>query len=185
MEGSALVLRQGRDGGLVRLDEQGGVLIQIGLDGRSAGEPRAGFSGLPVILEEIVSAQLASALAFAAWAMERVDPTQKLTRVVVAARIHGVDHLAWRTRAEHAVSPNSLSINMVGGARSPVQVSAIARRCARSNPPRRGSPCPAPPAGEGSMILGGTTSNARRRVQRSVSGGNSTSQVTRRRSRLA
>ena len=125
MEGAALSLRQGRDGALIRLDEQGGQVMQMGLDSRSAGiAAPAGFSSLPVLLEEIVAAQLAAALTYAGWALERIDPTQKLTHVAVAARIEGGTHLGWRTLDEHAASPNSVSMNMTSGERSAVQLSA-------------------------------------------------------------
>jgi len=119
--GAALVLSQGRDGEKLQLDEQGGVLVELPLGRASGNVGMAGYS-LPVLLQENVSTALGSALAYAAWLLEKIDPTQKLTHVAVAARIGGGEYLAWRTQAEHAASPTSVSMGPSGHDRPAVQV---------------------------------------------------------------
>ena len=59
--------------------------------------------------------QLGSALAYAEWVLERIDPTQRLTHVAVAASISGAGYFAWRTQGEHDASPNSISMGMSSG----------------------------------------------------------------------
>jgi hypothetical protein len=60
------------------------------------------------------------ALAYASWVLEHIDPPQRLSHVVIAARIAGADHSAWRTQREHGANPNSVSIPLGQGARRPV-----------------------------------------------------------------
>ncbi len=109
IEGASLVLKQEGDSARVQLDEQAGLLIHVAMDRSSR---RGGAGGLPVLLEEDVHQQLAAALAYAAWLLERIDSTQKLTHLAVAAQITGGEYLAWRTQAENAASPNSISMGM-------------------------------------------------------------------------
>lgn len=71
-------------------------------------------SGMSMVIEEIVAEQLASTIAFAAWTLARVDPTQKLSHVALAARVTGRSAMSWRTRAEHAASPNAGSWDAMG-----------------------------------------------------------------------
>lgn len=71
-------------------------------------------SGLSVLIEETVAEQLAAALAFSAWLLSRVDPTEKVSHVALAARLAGQGVMGWRTRAEHAASPNSGSFDGMG-----------------------------------------------------------------------
>lgn len=55
--------------------------------------------------------------------IERIDPIQRLTRLAIAARIAGAEYRAWRTRAQHAASPNTVQIGHAGGRdRAPVVV---------------------------------------------------------------
>jgi hypothetical protein len=66
--------------------------------------------GLPVIIQETVAAKLADALAYSAWLLDHIDPTQRLTHVALAARVLGGSAFGWRTEREHAASPNSGSM---------------------------------------------------------------------------
>jgi hypothetical protein len=129
LAGSDLVIRQERGASLL-LNEQGALLLRMPLD-----EPRqrGGFgmdamNGM-VILEEVVQQRLATALGFAADLLERIDSTQRLTHVAIAARLLGAEYRAWRTRSQHAASPNSIQMAPFGGGeRQPV--SQLVRRSA-------------------------------------------------------
>lgn len=75
------------------------------------------------ILVETVQEQLAAALRYAAWVLDHVDPTQRLSRVVVAAHLTG--GFAMRTRREHEASPTSVQLSSSYGRdeRVPVHLS--------------------------------------------------------------
>lgn len=105
--GHALVLNQERRNATVSLDEQGTILIALPI-GRSE------RYGLPVLIEEDVQRQLSAALGYSGWLLERIDPTQRLTHVAIAAKIHGAGFLAWRTQREHDASPNQVHGGIVG-----------------------------------------------------------------------
>jgi hypothetical protein len=116
--GADLVVLQA-GGASILLNEQGEALLRLPLD-----EPRQrggfGFEGM-VILEEAVQERLASGLGYAASLLERIDPTQRLTHVALAARITGAEHRAWRTRAQHAASPKSMQMSpMFANERRPI-----------------------------------------------------------------
>ena len=61
--------------------------------------------------------------------IELIDPTQRITDVAIAARISGAEYRAWRTVAQHAASPNSMSVGMNGG-RDRGPVVTVQRRAA-------------------------------------------------------
>ena len=119
MDKGALILEQtgqlGREGRLLRLDPQGGVLI------RSPIESEGG--GLSAILVETVQQRLVAALRYAAWALDHVDRTQRWSHVAVAAQLAG--SFGMRTRREHEASPNSMSMgnNYGRDQHSPVHLS--------------------------------------------------------------
>lgn len=120
--GAALTMRQER-GSSLRLDEEGSVLLQLALD-RSERSGAERYGGLSVLVEEEVHARIRSALGFATSVLELIDATQRLTHVAIAAEILGGEHLAWRTRAEHESSPNSVTMGWgYGEERPPVMVS--------------------------------------------------------------
>ncbi len=124
IDGPDLVITQQR-GSSFRLNEDGSMAVRL-----LASEPRNRdtFGGLPAIIEETVQARIATALGFAAAQLEQLDRTERITHVAVAVRITGSDYLGWRTRAEHAASPNSMTMGMGGGERPPV--TAFKRRAA-------------------------------------------------------
>lgn len=121
MEGSALTLRQEREG-LVQLDEEGAVLMQL----PAVQATRRGahsYGGFPALIQETVQQQIGSALTYATWLLERIDPTQRLTHIAIAARIDAAEHMAWRTQAEQDASPTSGSVAMgFGRDKTPVQM---------------------------------------------------------------
>lgn len=85
---------------------------------------RAPDTGLPVIIEEEVSAAITRFLAFANAALAHIDPVNRLSHVALAATIIDAAHMAWRTRAEHAQSPNNVTMNIFSdGAPEPAHLS--------------------------------------------------------------
>lgn len=66
-------------------------------------------SGLPVLIEENLREDLASALGFAGWVLEEIDPVHRLSELLAMAAIEGGGALGWKTRAEHAACPNRVS----------------------------------------------------------------------------
>ncbi len=108
IEGAALVLAQDR-GARVQLDEQGSLAISLPL--QQEDRARSGFGGLAII-EETVVRQLMAAIAYADWVFERIDPTQRLTQVAIAASIEAAEFLGWRTQAEDDASPSSGQMRM-------------------------------------------------------------------------
>ncbi len=111
LERGALVIEQeGRygQGARIVLGPTGDLLIQLPADRPSRG------MGFPVVIEEDVAAQLEASLGYAAWLLNHVDPTERLTHVALAARLVGGGMYGWRTEREHALSPNSGSIAMFG-----------------------------------------------------------------------
>ena len=130
IEGSDLVLRQeGRHGaeGLVRLSPNGDLLIQLPVD-------RPGDRGMMmVVLEEEIRDRLANALAFGAAVLKHIDPTEKVTHIALAARLSG-SAWGWRTRQEHAASPNSSTMSFSYGEdqhQQPVQLTPANMRRAK------------------------------------------------------
>lgn len=118
VEGNALVLRQD-SGARIQLTEEGVIALHVPL-----GAPEISRSGFALfaIIEERVVACLASAISYADWMLQRVDPTQQITHVGVAASIEASQHLGWRTQAEQDASPNSGTMRMGNGPDEPVVV---------------------------------------------------------------
>ena len=96
------------DGRLFSLSENGNLLLSMPAISRSG--------GIPCVLIEDVEDILLRALGLAAHTLEAIDSAGKLSRVVVAARVSDMDYVAWRTRAEHAASPNTVTHNLFGNA---------------------------------------------------------------------
>ncbi|MGW8275920.1 DUF4062 domain-containing protein [Xanthomonas axonopodis] len=107
LEGDALLLAQEgprREGASIRLWPNGDVLLSLPVP------PPERDVGLSVVLEESVAEKLEAAIAYAAWLLGQIDPTERLTHVVPAVRLTGERAGAWRTRAEHDASPNSMQV---------------------------------------------------------------------------
>jgi hypothetical protein len=117
IDGSALVLEQER-GAKLRLAEDGSLLLSLPLE-RTEGSRRNGF-GVFAVIEEDVLRELAAALAFGAWLLDRIDPTQRVTHVALAASIEASDYMGWRTQAEQDASPNSGTMRMANGQQQPI-----------------------------------------------------------------
>lgn len=107
-ENGAIVLTQ-ESGARVVVNEGGSVRLALPVD-RANGV-------LPVLLAENVADRLTAGLAYAAWVLDRIDSRERLSRIAIAARLAGQDHMSWRTRAEHAASRNSVSMGGMFGNR--------------------------------------------------------------------
>jgi hypothetical protein len=114
MQNASLMLTQ-EGGAHVLLTEEGSVVI-------SMPARRTGQMGMELV-EEVVQTQFAAALAYAAWTLDYVDPTQRLTHVAIAASITGGDYMAWRTQRESDASPNRIGLGTGNNAHTPVYVS--------------------------------------------------------------
>ncbi|BCT93703.1 hypothetical protein LYSHEL_27300 [Lysobacter helvus] len=83
-------------------------------------------SGFSFVIEEEVASKLANAIGYAAWLLGHIDPTDRITHVTLAAALVGEGAMGWRTRDEHAASPNSGSFGAFGRERereAPVMLS--------------------------------------------------------------
>jgi Domain of unknown function (DUF4062) len=96
------------------IDEQGSMRISVALD--SSG-------GFGSVIEEDVLENLAHSLAFGVRLLDRIDPTEKLSHVVLAVNLSGSDHCGWRTTAEQRASPNPIPISLTRRDFSPVCLS--------------------------------------------------------------
>lgn len=70
---------------------------------------------LPVLIEEDIEERLGTALQFSSKLLDHSDPVRRLAQVALVAEITDATHQAWRTRAEHMQSPNSISVGMHQG----------------------------------------------------------------------
>lgn len=114
IDGSTLLVEQER-GAKIRLGEDGSLLLSLPLE-RTEDNRRNGFGAFAVIEEDVVR-ELSSAMAFGAWLLDRIDPTQRVTHVALAASIEASDYMGWRTQAEHDASPNSGTMCMGNASR--------------------------------------------------------------------
>ena len=98
----ALVLTHDDGAGTVRLDGQGNLTLKLPLiEGRGHGM---------VIIQENVTRALAAGLRYAVAVLDRIDPTQRITHVALAATLAGGDTVVWRTQREQDASPHSYSL---------------------------------------------------------------------------
>lgn len=119
IEGSALVVRQ-QNGNRLQLDEQGHIALRLVLEEEREGRSHTGFLAL---IEEQVFDRLQAGLGYASWLLDRIDPTQHLMQLAIAARIDASDHMAWLTRRERDASPNSMSLGWGNREKGPITVS--------------------------------------------------------------
>ena len=126
LDGSDLVLRQER-GASIRVTEQGAVSLRLPLEESRTGGRNFDPVSSMVVVEEVVQQRLGTALDYVARALGRIDPTQRLTHLKVAARLSGVEHRGWRTRAQHAANSNSVQMGHGGITERPPIILAIRR----------------------------------------------------------
>jgi hypothetical protein len=104
----ALVARQSRAS--VALDEEGAVVVARQL--KREAERSISFQG---IIEEDVLADLIADLAFVDRVLAHIDQARRISHVIPVAILLGAGYSAWRTRAEQAASPGSMTLNIRGG----------------------------------------------------------------------
>lgn len=121
VRGAQLTLLQ--DHGEITLDQAGSVRISTVL--RSSGGRQG--TEIPAIIHEDVQRFVGSAVRYAGWVFDRVDPIRRLTDVVILVHLAGAGWMPWRTRSEHEASPSSGSMGMSSDAASTVELT----------PPRR------------------------------------------------
>src|SRR5262249_16281203 len=107
IRGTTLLI--GQANAQITLDEQGNVLISR--PARDVSREARAIGGIPSLVEEDVRDRAADGIRYAGWLLNRIDPTNRLSRVAPASRLEGIGYLPWRTRAEVAASPNAASIN--------------------------------------------------------------------------
>lgn len=121
VRGTQLMLRQ--DHGEITLDQAGSLRISTVL--RSSGGRRG--MEIPAIIQEDVLRFVGSAVRYAGWVFDRVDPIRRLTDVVILVHLAGGEWMPWRTRSEHEASPTSGSMGMRGDATSTVELTPPGR----------------------------------------------------------
>jgi hypothetical protein len=108
VESNTLLL--GQDRASFAVDSSGSICVLLPTVDRER-------SGLPVIIEEDLRDRLSDAFALVAWALDRIDPVMRLSHVAPAVAILSGAYLGWRTREEHAASPNTVAMPMNVGDR--------------------------------------------------------------------
>lgn len=93
--------------GVIAIALNSGAYIAEVVRGAIAGVPR----GQPTI-EEDVQACIERFLNFANAVLTHIDPTNRLSHCVLAATMLNAGAAGWRTRAEHAASPNNMTLNI-------------------------------------------------------------------------
>lgn len=88
----------------VTLDESGSVRVSL------PARTKPGLHEVPSLIEEDVRDRIAAAIRFTGWLLDQVDPTHRLSKVAIGARLKSSGGLAWRTRAEAAASSQSASM---------------------------------------------------------------------------
>lgn len=102
VEGGRLLVEQRTAS--IAVDEFGSICV-----GQSA-LGLTGASGLSSVIEEDLHERIERGLLFVFRALDRLDRGAHLTAIGIAAALSGAHYSGWRTRAEHAASPHSLTI---------------------------------------------------------------------------
>lgn len=113
VQGNSLVIYQGRDERAIKLDPQGGILFRLKLE-----QDRMGM----VVIKERIEQQIIGAFKYAAWLLDRIDPTQRLTHIAFSATLSNEHSIVIRTQAEHDASPNSYSMGFGQQENEPVHL---------------------------------------------------------------
>ncbi|MES3021071.1 MAG: DUF4062 domain-containing protein [Pseudomonadota bacterium] len=123
----------------LNLEQEGGARIQLGENGSlslrlplvKTENSRGNGFGFSAIIQEDVLRELATSLAFSAWVLDEIDPTQRITHVAIAASIEASDYMGWRTQAEQDASPNSGSMRMGNAQQPPISSTDFPRAALR------------------------------------------------------
>ena len=98
-------LRLVQDGATIVVAEDGTVVVSVPAMRRDREFP----TGLLALIEEDVRSALAAALGFIRWVLDYVDSPGRISHIVVLGAIESGSIYGWRTRAEHAASPHSMT----------------------------------------------------------------------------
>lgn len=119
IEDHALVLTHDDGAGTVRLDGQGNLTLKLPI-----GDAGDGM----VVIQENVAQALTAGLRYAVALLDRIDPTQRVTHVALAATLSGrSDTVVWRTQREQDASPNSYSVGFGREERKPAHLTPAVR----------------------------------------------------------
>jgi hypothetical protein len=118
IENHALLLQHDDGAGTVRLDAEGSLAVKL---------PLAPSDHGMVVIEENVGSALGCGLRYATWVLDRIDQTQQLTHVALAADLSGGDLTVWRTQREQDASPGSYSLGSGRAEHRPVHLSPAHR----------------------------------------------------------
>ncbi|KQO61041.1 hypothetical protein ASF24_03640 [Methylobacterium sp. Leaf86] len=118
VEDGSLVIRQERETSFT-LSPQADLLFALPI-------PRADDM-MGGVIEEDIADLLERALRYAAFVLDRVDPTQRITHVVPVASIGHAQMLAWQTRVEATRNRGSMSYGMGRDEPSPVRLTPALR----------------------------------------------------------
>jgi hypothetical protein len=91
-----------QSGATLQIDEAGAIRVSMTI--------QRGEGMMGALIAENVLEAVRTALAHAANVLDRIDDTQKLSRIVIAASLGPTGVFGWRTRAEEAASPNSMTM---------------------------------------------------------------------------
>ena len=101
-------LRLEQDGAKIVLAEDGTVVVSAPAIRRDREIPMA----LPALIEDDIRGAIAAALGFIGWFLDEMDSLRRLSHIVVLGAIEGGSVHGWRTRAEHAANPHSMTMSM-------------------------------------------------------------------------
>ena len=101
-------LRLEQDGAKIVLAEDGTVVVTVPAVRRDPEVPGA----MPALIEEDIRSALAAALGFIGWVLDHVDSPRRLSHVLVLGAIEGGSIYGWRTRAQHAANPYTMTMSM-------------------------------------------------------------------------
>jgi hypothetical protein len=93
-----------KTGDFVALSENGHIALGLSLKTRS--------HGFQVLIEEEVQERIRQSFQFANVILDRVDRSQRLSRIAIVAKLDGADYYTWKKRAEF--DPNASSMEMGG-----------------------------------------------------------------------
>jgi hypothetical protein len=109
IEGDSLLLQQEERTRIIKLDPQGSLVFRLRID-----QSRTGF----VVIKEQLERQIIGAIKYAAWALDKIDPTQRLTHIAIATSFSEGENILIRTQAEDDASPNSFNLGFGHGRRN-------------------------------------------------------------------
>jgi hypothetical protein len=111
----SLVIRQ-EDAGSVSLDGQGSLLLELPIYRGRESRPL-------VLIQESVAKVFTRALKYAAWTLDQIDATQRLSHVALVAALGDASMSTWRSQAEHDANPHSHYMRMGQEVDKPVHLS--------------------------------------------------------------